>query len=139
MSDYKINMIDLSNLPDEQVKLFKSDFRSLIDWLKKQKNPDHEVDPRTLDHPDELKQLLYSMSGDERVFAIHNSSNEEDGGTITMCEFIDKLEARGFEKGKVTTLAELVKDGILTIKQAAERMGMSVAKFKAAMKELAIN
>ena len=60
-----------------------------------------------------------------------------------MCEFIDKLEAkgeaRGFEKGKVSILAELVKDGILTLKQAAERMGMSVAKFKAAMKELAIN
>ena len=143
VSDYKINLIDLSNLPDEQVKLFKSDFRSLIDWLKKQKDPDYEVDPRTLDHPDELKQLLYSMSGDERVFAIPNSSNEEDGGTITMCEFIDKLEAkgetRGIEKGRVLTLAELVKDGVLTLKQAAERMGMSVAKFKAATKELAIN
>ena len=60
-----------------------------------------------------------------------------------MCEFIDKLEAkgeaRGFEKGKVSTLAELVKDGILTIKQAAERMGMSVAKSKTATKELATN
>ena len=56
-----------------------------------------------------------------------------------MCEFFDKLEARGFEKGKVSTLAELVKDGILTLKQAAERMGMTVAKFKAAMKEVATN
>ncbi|MBP5469171.1 MAG: winged helix-turn-helix domain-containing protein [Candidatus Riflebacteria bacterium] len=56
-----------------------------------------------------------------------------------MCDFYDKLENIGFEKGKVSTLAELVKDGILTIKQAAERMGMSVAKFKAAMKELATN
>ncbi len=56
-----------------------------------------------------------------------------------MCDFYDKLENIGFEKGKVSTLAELVKDGILTIKQAAERMGMSVAKFKAATKELATN
>ena len=64
-----------------------------------------------------------------------------------MCEFIDKLEARGFEKGiekgiekgKISAFAELVKDGILTLKQAAERMGMSVAKFKAAMKEVATN
>ena len=141
VSDYKINLIDLSYLPDEQVKLFKSDFRSLIDWLKKQKDPDYEVDPRTLDHPDELKQLLYSMSGDERVFTIPNSSNEEDGGTITMCEFIDKLEAkgeaRGFEKGKVLTLAELVKKGLLTIQQAAEEMNVTVAKFKALTKKLA--
>ena len=60
-----------------------------------------------------------------------------------MCDFYDKLENIGFEKGlekgKVSALAELVKDGILTLKQAAERMGMSVAKFKAATKELATN
>ena len=81
------------------------------------------------------------MSGDERVFTIPNSSNEEDGGTITMCEFIDKLEAkgeaRGFEKGKVLTLAELVKKGLLTIQQAAEEMNVTVAKFKALTKKLA--
>ena len=107
----------------------------MIDWLKIQKDQDYEVDPRTLDHPDELKQLLYSMSGDERVFAIPNSSNEEDGGTITMCEFIDKLEAQG----QLKLLAGLVKKGLLTIQQAAKEMGMSVAKFKAATKELATN
>ena len=56
-----------------------------------------------------------------------------------MCDFYDKLENIGFEKGKVSTLAELVKDGILTLKQATERMGMSVNKFKATMKEVATN
>ena len=52
-----------------------------------------------------------------------------------MCEFIDKLEAQG----QLKLLAGLVKKGLLTIQQAAKEMGMSVAKFKAAMKELAIN
>ena len=56
-----------------------------------------------------------------------------------MCEFFDKLEARGFEKGKVSTLAELVKKGLLTIKQAAKEMNVTVAKFKALTKELATN
>ena len=56
-----------------------------------------------------------------------------------MCEVLDRIENRGIEKGKVITLAELVNDGILTLKQAAERMGMTVAKFKAAMKEVATN
>jgi molybdenum cofactor biosynthesis enzyme len=56
-----------------------------------------------------------------------------------MCEVLDKIENRGIEKGKVLTLAELVIDGILTLKQAAERMGMTVAKFKATMKEIATN
>ena len=56
-----------------------------------------------------------------------------------MCEVLDRIENRGIEKGKVLTLAELVKDGILTLKQATERMGMSVNKFKATMKEVATN
>ena len=40
---------------------------------------------------------------------------------------------------RLQRLNELVKDKVLTLKQAAERMSMSVAKFKAATKELAIN
>ena len=52
-----------------------------------------------------------------------------------MCEFIDKLEAQG----QLKLLAGLVKKGLLTIQQAAKVMGMSVAKFKAATKELATN
>ena len=56
-----------------------------------------------------------------------------------MCDFYDKLENIGFEKGKVLTLAELVKKGLLTIQQAAKEMGMTVTKFKAAMKEVAAN
>ncbi len=143
VSDYKINLIDVSDLSEEQIKLFKSDFRSLIDWLKKQKDPEYEVAPRQLNHPDELKQLLYSMSGDERVLSISNSSNNEKGGTITMCEFIDRLEARGEArgeiKGQLKLLVSLIKDGVLTLKQAAKRIGMTETKFKSATKELAIN
>lgn len=58
---------------------------------------------------------------------------------MNMQVFFDYLEAKAKEKGKLLMLNELVKDKVLTLKQAAERMGMSVAKFKAATKELAIN
>ena len=89
------------------------------------------------------------MTNDERSLEIVDElidENEERGG-VDMCDFYDKLENIGFEKGseegiekgKVSALAELVKDGILTLKQAAERMGMTVAKFKALTKELATN
>ena len=80
-----------------------------------------------------------------------------------MCEFFDKLENIGFEKGiekgfekgiekgfakgiekgfakgKISALTELVKKKILSLKQAAEEMGMTVANFEIAMKELATN
>ena len=69
----------------------------------------------------------------------HLMRSNKNGKPVTMCEVLDRIENRGIEKGKVITLAELVNDGILTLKQAAERMGMTVAKFKAAMKEVATN
>ena len=81
------------------------------------------------------------MTNDERSLEIVDElidENEERGG-VDMCDFYDKLENIGFEKGKLSTLAELVKKGLLTIQQAAKEMGMSVAKFKAATKELATN
>ena len=67
-----------------------------------------------------------------------------------MCEVLDRVEARGVERGRlegiekgrlegikkgklegaVTTLASLVKDGILSIEDAAKRANMSVEVFK---------
>ena len=59
-----------------------------------------------------------------------------------MCDFIDRLEEKGKVEGKVEgkleLLADLIADGTLTIKQAAERVGMTVAKFKATAKKLGI-
>ena len=56
---------------------------------------------------------------------------------------LDKVENRGIEKGKIKgqleLLTSLIKDGVLTLKQAAERMNMSVTKFKALTKELVTN
>ena len=46
-----------------------------------------------------------------------------------MCEVPDRVEARGIEKGRlegtINTLISLVKDGILSLDEAATRAGMS--------------
>ena len=56
-----------------------------------------------------------------------------------MCDFYDKLEAQGKIKGQLELLSSLIKDKVLSLQQAAERMGMTVANFEIAMKELATN
>ena len=59
-----------------------------------------------------------------------------------MCEVLDRVEARGIEKGiakgreegikegTVNILISLVKDGILSISDAAKRAGMSEESFR---------
>lgn len=50
----------------------------------------------------------------------HLMRSNKKGKPVSMCEVLDRIENRGIEKGKVLTLAELVKDEILTLKQAAD-------------------
>ena len=141
VNDYGLNLIEIIGLSDNEVKRFKSDFRSLIEFIKKRNDVTYKVTSRKLDHPYEFAQLIYALTNDERSLEIVDELievNEERGG-VDMCEFFDKLENIGIEKGKIIALSELVKKGLLTIQQAAKEMNMTVAKFKAATKELATN
>lgn len=139
VNDYKLNLIDISNMPEEQVQLFHSDFRSLIDWLKKKQDPTYEVQDRKIDHPEDYGDLLYAMSGDERVLkAIEEASTE--GVELTMCEFIDKLEEKGRiegrTEGEISVLNGLVEDGILSLQQAASRINIDVNTFNNLVKKM---
>ena len=53
-----------------------------------------------------------------------------------MCDFIDRLEEKGKVEGKLELLADLIADGTLTIKQAAERVGMTVLSSKPLLRNL---
>lgn len=58
----------------------------------------------------------------------------EEGRAEGRAEGLAEGEARGAKKGKVegrwTTLVELVHDGLLTVKEAAKRAGMSEEAFR---------
>ena len=56
-----------------------------------------------------------------------------------LSDTINKAEKEAEKKGKLETLLALVKDGILTLKQAAERMGISVAKLKKESEKFNLN
>ena len=53
-------------------------------------------------------------------------------------EAAEEGEKKGKKEGSIETLMSLVKDGFLTIQQAAERMGMSIEKFEKEAKNLAL-
>ena len=110
VNDYKLNLIDVSNMPEEQAQLFHSDFRSLIDWLKKRKDQAYEVLDRKIDHPEDYGDLLYAMSGDERVLRAIEGKGTKGAG-LTMCEFIDRLEEKGRIEGIKAGRIEGIKAG----------------------------
>ncbi len=143
VSDHKANIFEISFLSQNQVNLFKSDFKIVADYFVQLRTKKNYVPSNSIiKHVTEVLRLLRILTGDDRFTPDAKLINSK-GKSVTMCEVLDRIENRGIEKGiekgKISAFAELVKDGILTLKQAAERMGMSVAKFKAAMKEVATN
>ena len=145
VNDFKINLFEIAYLDRVKIDLFKSDFKILADYLYQMRTKrDYTADKTTIEHVEELLYLMSAMTGDNRFEETVNELKGKEN--VNMCEVLDRVEARGVEKGRiegiekgrregklegaVTTLASLVKDGILSIEDAAKRANMSVEVFK---------
>ena len=139
VSDYRINVFEISWLSDEQVKMFKSDFRVVADFfVAKRKSADYiPTDKTEIKHVEEVLRLLSVFSKDKRFEELIETSDIKE--IHNMCEVIDKIEKRGMEKGieqgKINLLVSLVKDGDLTIEKASAKLNVSVEEFKKIMSE----
>ncbi|PZW99904.1 hypothetical protein C7439_1011, partial [Lachnoanaerobaculum umeaense] len=80
--------------------------------------------------------LMSAMTGDNRFEETINDLKGKEN--INMCEVLDRVEARGIEKGRmegrqegiINILISLVNDGVLSVYEAALRADMSVEDFK---------
>ena len=146
VNDYKMNLFEIAYLSEEQVSMFRSDFRIVADYfVQMRKKNDYQPKPETIRHVGELLALMSAVTNDPR-FEDNETVLLSGRRKITMCEVLDKVEARGMEKGiekgiekgmekgKLDTLISLVRDGVLTIKDAAARAGVSPGTFSRKMK-----
>ena len=110
-----------------------SDFWILADYLYQMRvNKDYVASDTVIEHVDELLMLMSAMTKDYRF---EETINEVKGKEyVTMCEVLDRVEARGREEGikegTVNILISLVNDGILSIEDAAKRADMSEESFR---------
>ena len=157
VNNFKINLFEIAYLDREKIDMFKSDFRILADYLFQMRvNKNYVAGDTVIEHVDELLMLMSAMTNDYRF---EETINEVKGKEyVTMCEVLDRVEARGIEKGMekgiakgreegikegikkgikegtVQVLISLVKDGILSISDAARRAGMSEESFRGYIK-----
>ena len=145
VNDFKMNLFEIAYLDREKIDMFKSDFRILADYLYQMRvNKNYVPGDAIIEHVDELLMLMSAMTNDYRF---EETINEVKGKEhVTMCEVLDRVEARGIEKGiakgreegikegTVNVLISLVKDGILSISDAAKRAGMSEERFRGYIK-----
>ena len=141
VNDFKINLFEIAYLDREKIDMFESDFWILADYLYQMRvNKNYVAGDTVIEHVDELLMLMSAMTNDYRF---EETINEVKGKEhVTMCEVLDRVEARGIAKGReegikegtVNVLISLVKDGILSISDAAKRAGMSEERFRGYIK-----
>ena len=136
ISDYKINVFEISYLKPEQVKLFRSDFRIVADYFVNSKNNVNYIpDDKVIDHVDEFLKLMSVLTGDRKYEEIGTSFEmQEKKEGSRMCKVLEareqRGEQRGIEIGTLQTLLGLVKDNLLSVEVAAQRANMSVEEFE---------
>ena len=162
VSDHRINLYEISYLPEEAIGYFRSDFRVVADYfVKKRTDPDYRpTDPVKFRHVDELLKLMSVLTEDERFVEL---LDEEGGKPQNMCEVLDRAEARGEARGVargvaigeargkaagqaegmakgraegfLEALASLVKKGLLSPEDAAAEAHMTLEDFRARIAE----
>ena len=99
VSNYQMNVFDIAFLTDEQVSRFHSDFKIVADYFAHHRtDPDYRpTDPERFRHTDELLKLFSVLMDDPRFEMTLKS--EKGGKPKTMCEALDRIEARGEQRG----------------------------------------
>lgn len=137
VSDYKLNIFEIAYLEPEQVAMFRSDFKFVADYfVQLRTTKDYVPSKETIEHVDAVLKIMSVLTKDRRFEEV-----QQDGMEVkNMCEVLDRAENRGIQQGIqqgiIEILAALLKDGILTLEEAASRAGMTKEDFQNKMNEM---
>ena len=118
VNDYRIHVIEVAWLTDEQLKQFKSDFGIVANFfVQKRKNQDYQPDdPREIKHVDEVLKLLSVMTGDKKYESILYGK-KKSVEVKSMCEVAERLVRKGREEG--------IQQGIQVLVGALRKVGIA--------------
>lgn len=139
VSNYNINIFEIAYLSDEQVNMFKSDFRIVADYfVQRRKNKKYIPSKQVIKHVEEILNMLEILTGDDRYNIDDNLIDSLKGEKITMDTWLSNTINEAERKSKIELLVSMIKKGIISLKQAAEQLGISVEKFEKEAKNLAL-
>jgi len=140
IQDYKIHVFDIPRLTQEEVKLFRSDFRIVADYfVHAYTDYDYIPDDAVITHVDEFLKLMNVLTGDDRYseLSLSFTKTEKEVG-LRMCNVLDAREARGearglqqgLEQGRAEALIALV-DTVKNFTNDKEEIYQAVIKNEA--------
>ena len=111
INDYKINLFEIAYLPEEKRKLFKSDFRVVVDYLYQiRKNNKYEPEMYKIEHIDEVLNLMSAITNDNRFEEVIEEVHEKEAKY--MCEVIDIMLNKGWQEAMEEGIQKGLEEGI---------------------------
>lgn len=114
---HPICIVNLAYQSEETVKKYCSDFRMIVEYLTHSARDVWECwqgETRVVRHPQELADMLYALSKDERYRIIQERIPKEKGDGMKMCELMDFVENRGIQRG--------INQGIRQVNQLVQKL-----------------
>ena len=135
VSDYKINLFQLSQVTAQQVEKFQSVFQNLADYMyHKTNNLDYHGSTKPLTHTEEFITAMEEITGDKRIGAVYNEIKDEDNKEVNMCTLLDRVE----ERRSIANAKTMLEDGKLSIEDIAKYSGLPLEKIKELAAEVCV-
>jgi len=139
--DYPINLVEVRNIPIEVRQKLTSDFRLIAEYVAKRQEPGQLEElmsdkVHTIKHPEEFLELLSEVANDKRYKNAKEQLLEKKEENVTMCVIAEKLENKGIEQGRLLTICSLIKNGLLSLNDAAIFLGITAEKLVQKMAEI---
>lgn len=131
-SGYRIKLFEVAYLSDEQVAMFRSDFRIVADYFTQKRKNNHYDPPRIkIMHVEAVLQLLTIMENDDRfekaIYDIEGKKAEN------MCDVLDIVEQRGREQGgteREKKILESMFENGCSVKEISRLTGIEIVEIK---------
>ena len=118
IDDIQLHVFEMAHLSREVRERFHSDMRIVVDYLAE--GADYVPTVQKIQHVEALLLLMEALTGDiqYRDIVPEVLKEEEKGGTITMCELIDKYVKKGIQCAMLSSIQKLMKNMQMTAEQA---------------------
>lgn len=141
IQDYKIHLIDPAALEPDELEKFSTSLREVLGCIKYSKDKE-----KLSSFIRNNTRMMLEINAARVIQAITNITLDlsEEVEEVDMCKAIDDMmqdsreegKAEGRTEGILFALTGLVRDGVLSIKDAAFRANMTESAFEAAMKKI---
>ena len=137
VSNYKINVFNIAWLSEEQISLFRSDFKFIAQFLRTQRlNLEYTGSKEKLQHANETLKLFTALMGDDSFEKVYNERNARKGG-FYMCNVVEQIRNEGREEGRIEAAMNALSMNLST-EQASKISGLPLEKVLELQKEIAV-